>query len=329
MSSARVSVLAVLALLAVAIAAPGASAKTLQRPVISPASPRATDALSVTFRAPANLGRTDRLAVEVLGTTNGACASDVNVTVPRAKVRPGLAVTALVQPNQGGRFAGWCAGAAEVTVARLKPNGSGYPGYAIAGTVARRRITIRHAPGFSPERAFGTQVRIDVLPESTATVTAPGRADRVLGLGGAIDGWIAGKFVLNSDYQVKLGFQPLPNLTPTTNDELYVRSLVPDPLCSSPSIQTGTRVAPDGGSSLTFFRDGHVSGKLVLASDPAVLAGCAGPATGTTSIDLSAVLAVKKLADLTTTGTITGVPVGGGVTGTVTLALHLKVNILD
>ncbi len=329
MTRARSSVIAALALLAAAIGAPGASAKTIQRPVIAPASPRATDALSVTFRAPADLARDERVAVSVDVPSNGLCAARIVVVVPRAQVRAGGLVTALVRPNQGGRFAGWCSGAAEVTVARLSPIGSGYPGYASVGRVARRRITIHRAPGFHPERPFGTQVRIGLLPESTATISAPGRADRVLGLGGAIDGWIPGKFALNSDYTIGLGFQSQPNVQPVTNDEIFVRSLVPDPLCSSPSILTGARVAPDGGSNMTFLRDGHVTGKLVLAADPTVLAGCAGPATGTTSIDLAALLGVKKLADLTVTGTISGVPVGGGVTGTVAVALHLRVEILD
>ena len=66
-----------------------------------------------------------------------------------------------------------------------------------------------------------------------------------------------------------------------------------------------------------------------FASDPTLLAGCAGPASGTTTLDLTGTLGIKKLADLTVTGSAPGVPVGGGVTGTVTVALHLKVNILD
>lgn len=322
----RPSVIAVVALIAVAVAAPGASAKGVQVLRVTPLSPTATDAIGVSFNVPARLTRDDRIFVSVAGTHTGACASDVNVFVPRAKLRPGRTGTAVLQPNQGGRFAGWCSGSAEVTVYRATKIPSGY---AIGARLAHKPITIRHAVGFNPEREAGTQVRIDVLPESTATVRAAGRADRVLGLGGAIDGWIPGKFVLNSDYTIGLGYQIRRNVLPVTGDDVFVASLVPDPLCSAPSIQTATRVAPGTGSSMTFYRDGHITGRLILAADPTLLAGCAGPATGTTTIDLAGSLGVKKLADLTVTGTIPGVPVGSGLTGTVTVSLDLKVNILD
>jgi hypothetical protein len=316
-------VLAVAAVVALAVAAPGAAAKSHgPRLSIAPAKPNATDALRVTFRAPAALARGEHYGVEIRGQENGSdCRSD-GIEVATGRFGAGVSVTVQLTANRTGSYIGWCAGKATAILMR---NTAGHGWIPVRGF--RRSFKIRSNPRFRPA-TFGTKVVVDVLPTSTATVTAPGRAERVLGLGGGLDGFIQGKFILNTDYRISLGIGA-GNTLPRSADAVIVRSLVSDPLCSSPAVQTIAPMASGVGSSLLFLRTGVVTGSLVLASDPTTLAGCAGPDTGTTTLALSGVLGEKKLADLTLTGSTTGVPVGGGVSGTVSLALHLKVNIID
>lgn len=326
-SGKNIALLACAALAGFTVAAPSAMAKPGGRSAtltVTPARPSATSALRVTVVAPAKVAAGDRFRVTVSVPQNGVCASLKQRLITHA-VRAGSRVVLTFAPNADGTFAGWCAGRASVAFER---DTTGYDAWR---TLVRARITIKRAPGFDPA-PFGTKVLVNVLPPSTATVTAPGRPTRVLGLGGGIDGFINGKFVLNTDYRVDLGdlggITGL-NSSPVSGNALVVSSLVTDPLCSAPAIQTLAPVTTAAGSSLTFPQNGHVTGKLVLGADPTTLAGCSGPATGTTTLDLSGDLGITKLADLTLNATVPGVPVGGGVTGSVAIALHLKINILD
>ena len=167
-----------------------------------------------------------------------------------------------------------------------------------------------------------------LLPGSTATVTAPGRADRTLGLAGGLRGFIPGRFVLNVDYPMNFDSPDPETQVPFTN-AVGVSSLVSDPLCAAAPIHPFAPFADGSGSALSFKRTGAVSGKLVFSADPTTFAGCSGPESGTTTINLEGKLGVKKLADLTLTGTLADVPVGGGVNGTVTVSLEVKIDILD
>lgn len=322
-TSCRSGILAAAALVALAVATPGAGAKSHgPRLTVAPARPSATDALRVTFRAPSALARGEHYGVEIRGQANGNdCRSD-GIEVAAGRFEAGVLTTVQLTANRTGAYIGWCAGKATAILMRGTA-GRGWipvPGF-------RRTFKIKPYPAFRPA-TFGTKVLVDVLPTSTATVAAPGRADRVLGLGGGLDGFIPGKFILNADYRVSLGIGA-GNTLPRSANAVIVRSLVSDPLCSSPAVQTIAPMASGVGSSLTFLRSGAVTGSLVLAADPTTLAGCAGPGTGSTTLALTGTLGEEKLADLTMTGSATGVPVGGGVTGAVTVALHLKVNILD
>lgn len=315
-----------LGVLTLAVAAPGASAKGPGiKLTVAPAKPTATDAIRVSFRVPIGAAKGERYGVAVTAPANGQCASNM-LQAATGPIRAGTTVTVQLTANRHGAYAGWCAGKATATLMRQAAGRGWTP---VRGV--RRSFTIRLAPGFRPA-PFGTKVDVDVLPTSTATVTAPGRATRVLGLGGGLDGFIAGRFLLNSDYRISLAHAAggRNGEPPRSANAVVVRSLVTDPLCASPAIHTLAPMAAEGVvSGLTFLRDGNVAGKLFLAADPTTLAGCAGPDTGATTLDLSGRLGVAKLADLLLTATLATVPVGGGATGAVDVALHLKINILD
>ncbi len=312
-------VIAGLALLAVA---PGAARAGGPRGLsITPRAPVASDAILISFRSPSHAPDTTRYAASVTTTRSGACRSFGLAPFPgslgagtRASIQVGIDAAASPASSR------WCSGRAVARVLRRTAGGGWAP---IPG--ARRRFVIARSPG--ARVLFGTHVLTTVLPTSTATVTAPGRADRVLGLGGDFDGFIPGKFILNTDYKITLGTafgSPL-----VGGNAVVVSALVTDPLCAAPVVHTRAPLPGDASSSLTFLRSGAVSGTLVLAADPTTLAGCAGADTGTMTIALSGTLAEKKLADLTVTGSLTGVPAGGGVTASVAIELHLNVKILD
>jgi hypothetical protein len=324
MPATRLILAAVAALLVLAPAADASPAK--RRAVISvqPASPVATDAISARVRIPARAAKDERYAVEVMTPRNGQCTAYLLEPVPRP-TRGRAPVIAQLAPNRDGTAVGWCAGRA---VVRLMHSTTGADWVPVPGVA--RSFTIRRNPRFRPA-PLGTRVLIDVLPTSTATVTAPGRATRVLGLGGTLGGFIPGLFALNSDYRIVLGTGAGTGWEdmPASANAITVSSLVTDPLCATPAVSTTAGLAPGAVSGLTISRDGAVTSSIFLATDATTLAGCAGPATGTTRLDLVGVLGVKKLADTQLDVTIGGVPVGGGVTGSVGISLHLKINILD
>ena len=312
---AAVTALAGLALLApVAAAKPSPARHVL---TVTPASPTATDALTVSLPAPAVAGR---YAVDLTGPQNGACRAYARRVVTVRRGAKGTTLSVNFAANDGGAFVGWCAGATSV---RLLHDTPGY-GFRLSAVT---RFTIRKARGFTPG-PFGTRVAVEVLPSSTATVAAPGRPDRVLGLSGGIDGFLPGRFVLNQDYAIAVGANADGGLPPGSGNALVVSSFVSDPLCAGPAVHTVAAVAATG-SSLSFANTGAVTGTLVLMADPTTLAGCAGPDTGSTTLALSGVVGEKKLADTVLTATVANVPVGGAVLGTVTVALHLRIDILD
>lgn len=102
-----------------------------------------------------------------------------------------------------------------------------------------------------------------------------------------------------------------------------------DPLCASGAIQTSAQLASSPPSQLTFLRNGVVTANLKFDADPSTFAGCAGAPSGIIAVDLTGKLGTALLSDVLLTGTVAGVPVGGGVAATVSLTLHVKVNILD
>ena len=170
-----------------------------------------------------------------------------------------------------------------------------------------------------------------LLAHAARPVAANQQPKAVLGLGGILGGFIPGVFQLSRDYRITLGtgggtgWEDLP----ASASGIAVTSLVTDPLCATPAVATTAPLATSAVSGLAISRDGAVTGTIVLAADATTLAGCAGPATGTTRLDVVGVLGVKKLADAPVEVTLNGVPVGGGVTGSVAIELHLKINILD
>jgi hypothetical protein len=291
--------------------APPALAKA-GAPTVAPAKPLATDALTITARIPAGPAG-GRYALSVTTHAGGACQSFA-VLRPVGTAGAGDRISVELVPRTDGAWTGWCSGKAVAALLRRDARGGWVP---VPG--ARRAFRITRTPKVDPHVLFGTKVLIDVLPTSTATVTLPGHADRALGLGGTIDAFIPGKFVLNRDYLLNL-----------RSSAMAVTSLVTDPVCASGTIHTGLPFAVGTPSALGFDSAGGVAGTLTLAADPLSLAGCAGPATGTTTLELSGKLDALKLADTTLTAKTFYVPVGGGGgNATVNVVLHLKINILD
>lgn len=316
----RQPVVAMIALAALAVAAPGASAKATTHglpPTISPAKPVATDTLNVRFRAPAGAANSERYAIAVRTRAHRNCQSFALVGVDGVVEARDTATVHLLAGTTAS-FTAWCTGPAVATLLHRVAGGGWAP---IVG--ARRAFKI--AKALDEHELFGTKVQIDVLGTSTATVKVLGRADRVLSLSGAIDGFIPGKFILNSDYKIQLNGLA----DRSSSSALVVSALVTDPLCSAGTIRTIAPLKLGGGSSLTVLRNGSVAGTFDLASDPGTLAACAGPDTGTTTLDLKGLLGVANLADLTLNATLPYVPVGGGTVGTVSISLHLKITILD
>jgi len=297
--------LALCALAPPALAGPGA-------PTVSPARPQAVDALTITARVPA--GPAGGLyALSVTTHAGGACQSYALLR-PVGTAAAGERISVELVPRTDGAWTGWCSGKAVAALLRRNARGGWVP---VPG--ARRAFRIARTPKVDPHVLYGTKVQIDVLPTSTATVTLPGHADRALGLGGTIDGFLPGKFPLNRDYKVNL-----------TRSAMGVASLVTDPVCASGTIHTGLPFAPiPPPSELAFQASGDVTGAITLAADPLSLAGCAGPATGTTAFTLSGKLDALKLADVTLTAKPLYVPIGGGNNMTVNVVLHLKITIVD
>lgn len=323
----RIATLAAVACVATA-ALPGVAGahrttagRSVSRTAVQPAKPASDATLTVSFRTGAHAAAGQQYAVEVQTQKRGACRSHA-VEPAAGTAGPNTRVTVSLAAGEPGSGAHWCSGKAIVSALR-RVHGAWIT---VPGT--RRVITVRSVR--TPSAPFGTKVAVDVLPSSTATVTAPGRATRVLTLGGGISGLIPGKLKLNTDYAVRLGgILGAPGNRPYLPDALWLRTVVVDPLCASPAIQTGMTLTPSGPSVLTFRHDGGVSGTLELAGDATALAGCAGPVTGTTKLTLTGKLGAKQLADVELTAKLTGVPVGGGVTGEVAIDLHLNVMILD
>lgn len=293
------------------ILAPTALAKPAA-PTVAPARPLATDALTITTRAPHGGPAAGRYALSVTTRAGGACQSFA-LRRPVGTAGAGDRITVELVPRTDGAWTGWCSGSAVAALLRRDARGGWVP---VAG--ARRAFRIARTPKLDPHELFGTKIHIDVLPTSAATVTLPGHTDRVLGLGGTISGFLPGKFLLNTAYKIRL-----------TQSAAAVTSLVTDPVCATGTIRTGLPFALGTPSSLSFDAAGNVTGTIAFASDPLSLAGCAGPANGTTALDLSGKLGALKLADVTLTAKTFYVPIGSSNNLTVNVVLHLNVAIVD
>ena len=325
------------------LAVPAASARTLPgQASLLPASPTTTDTLHVAYRPSASDGRYDTYSatVHVLARPSDSCRTSKTVELERPSPTS-RTVTADIAP-QGSHVQPypWCSGRAVLSVVwsdgiAVRTDGMGSRP---DRRVARRTIKLR--PPRSSGQEFGTGAVIQVLSTSAATVTAAGRPGRTLGLGGVFAGFISGKYVVNSDFLMRL--KPTSAALGVTPSGLTVASLVTDPLCAAGAIRTSAPLASRSPSQMTFLRNGVVNAHHVLDADPSTLAGCAGAPSGTVTIDLPGRLGTAQLAgapagggptpllsDVLLTGTVAGVPVGGGVAATVSLALHVKVGIFD
>lgn len=297
---------------AAAPAAAGAAKPLPPKLVITPAHPKADQPITVSFRADGRLPRDRRYRVEIwAGAPNSRCIRLGDAVLLRERPPRGRIVRAQVFPyRQGATVNRWCAGRAEAQLRTVDVDGR------VSPAPIRRSFTIAKDAHYPADADIGTDLDITVLDGSAITVTAPGRPDRTLPLGGSITGLIPGKFVLNSTWHAQL-----------RGGSLAMRSLVTDPLCAGTAYHL---VSPLGsGSTATFETDGRVSAALVLAADPVSLAGCAGAATGATTLQLSGALGERKLADLTLAGSLAGVPIATGVAATMTVTLRLSVAIRD
>lgn len=157
---------------------------------------------------------------------------------------------------------------------------------------------------------------MSVLGESSVTVTAPGRPDRTAPLAGSLRGTIPA--------MIKPGTDPvIGGLT----GALWAPRVAPDPLCA------GERYAPEwptaaspAASSLTLRQDGTATLSLAVAVDPLSIAGCATPAApGSTTLTLNGRSGDGGLGHLVLDGSVGGIPIAAGVTGTA--AVHLVVAV--
>ena len=307
---------AVVALTALSGAAPAAHAKAPAKLklAVTPSAPTTLDELTVTLGPGARFrdGVDYDVSFTVKGPQTRACT--------RARVAPvDTAASSVAVKLTPAKTSGWCEGNATVALRKLG-------GFAPV-VILHRNVRIARNAKFKPQ-LLQTAALVHLLPGSTATVTATGRPDRTLGLAGTIAGAIPGQFRLNTPFSVSLSRE---TLSPLTGENVVsVDPLVPDPICSAPSIHTRAPLAGGSGSSLVFdTKTENATGTLVFAADPTTLAGCAGPATGTTTVALSGKLGLTGFSDFVLTGQVPNITIAPGVVANVAVSLRLSVEILD
>jgi len=302
-SRGRCALAALVLVASLALLAPaGASAASPTALRVTPRSPLATNAITVSFRA-GRLAPGYRYRVDLSlrgGDTN--CAGSRSLMV-KGRPRPGSPVTVVLRPSDmdaaGNGYPRWCSGDAVVFLGRVDIDGA-------VLTPRHRDLTIR--PDTAYPSAPGTPVLLRVLDGSALTVHADGRPDRTLGIGGELRGLIPGIFEPNTDVQIG-------GLT----GRLWLTSLPTDPLCAGGSIVPSFATDPAHSTSV-LQASGHAVLTLALAADPLALAGCAAPSTGSTTLTLEGQVTTAGLQALPLAGSITGVPIASGVTGSVSAA---------
>ena len=298
---------------AVLVLVAGASAATPSNPLqlkVTPAAPSVTKTVTFSFRADGKLKPDQRYRVAFRSDSPGPLCFEhgeqpVIGFTPRGTIVP-------LQFKATAGATGLCPGPATYSVWRIDVDGHRL------GKAQTLHVSIARDPRapLPTTASLSTPVKLSVLDGSSITVRAPGRPDRILPVGGVFTGLIPGKFVLNTDYTIKL-----------ETGSLDLGSLVTDPLCAGTNYALRFALNPAGSSLLT--RDGKVSMTIPLGVDPLLLAGCSTTASGATTLNLTGSLGAKKLADIAMTATVDGIPIATGVVGTATADLHIKIAIGD
>jgi hypothetical protein len=281
---------------------------------VTPAAPRVDQAITLRFRAP---GRTPRgarltLAVRVLGVPRSrSCTARASVV---RTARAGAVVRVTLRPSVPAGAPAWCAGSAQASARVVGPSG------AVIGSAVMRRLTLRGAGGTAPP--LGTPILLTVAGASTATVSAPGRSDRVGAISGALRGIIPGPLKLNS-----------PDTAALAAGSLVLSGLPGDPLCTADGAAEPREfpIAEGAGSSMTLQTDGHVDLTLVVRRDLFAFTGCLPavltPTTGATRLALAGDVGPGGLLALRLSGSAGPLALAGVGDATVTLRLVLRVDL--
>ena len=202
----------------------------------------------------------------------------------------------------------WCPGLYEVQVTKpFGPDGS-------RTGIASRKFRISK-DGVGPA-IVGPTVHADLLPTSTIKVTGPSRPVRKMSLGGELSWILPDLRRANKDYLV--------DLKSTT---LTLRGLAVDPLCAGQNYATSFGLATDVPSQAWFWTTGGVGIALKLNVTPQSLAGCSGPATGSTTVQLRGDRVFDSSPDdLVLKGAVEGIPIATDVVATASVTLHLKLD---
>lgn len=320
----RVALTTVIAALALA---PAAHAGIPRTPfTITPAAPSVTSPITATWKVDRALKPGEKFGFALTVTrpeATGAPVAGVDcATESRVKarvVRKGQVLRMTFRPGGGmpwftPRPKAWCTGTAGVILFRyLAPLGPGFePPERFLG---RRTVPIVATPGeIIPTAGVRTPVKVTLLPGSSITATAPGRADRSTPVTGVVRGATRGAIVLNRDIAIDgfVGAVQLP-------------SFAPDPLCPGTAPPATTEAI--GGSRLDIGANGSVRFDLSLAGSPAQVFGCgpAGALAGATTFPLTGTVGPKGLTEQALTGSAPGIVLPGGTQGG--LAANLTVNI--
>ncbi len=286
---------------------------TVRDLAVTPKKPATTDTLHVSFTA-GRLRPNERYEVGLSGVGgDNSCVANRSVRV-RGVPRSGRRVEVDLSPVGSGGNGRFCPGRATMVIARVDVEQR-------IVLLASRAVTLTRDPRdplglYGPQPVLDTPVSVDVLDGSSFLVQANGRPDRTLPVGGRLRGVLPGTFKPNSD----LGITSL-------SGPLFLRSIVPDPLCAGASYTSELGVAPGAAGPMTLKASGGVTFPLTLTVAPQALAGCGAPPAGTTPLSLSGRVGPAGLVSLALTGSVTGVPIADGVTATVTANLLVKIDL--
>ena len=285
---------------------------------LTPAFPLPFSPISFSFKGDGLLNADQRYHVLLRGPRGvarcDAAARDLRVKGFVAKGK--LATVEAPVPAAGG----WCPGTWRALIVRVDLDGRK------VGRASLRTFTISvdadHLPAAHPERAT---LSVQVLGTSTLTVRTSGqrgsRPDRVMNLTGTFSGGSRAAFVAGADFQANL-----------TRGAFGLSSLTADPACPGLPYILDFPLAAEASSTATFLASGAVSMTLDLSVAPKTFAGCPGAIPGATALTVTGAvdpqrLAKRELTDIELTGTVAGVAIATGVSGSVAVDLHVTVGI--
>ena len=201
----------------------------------------------------------------------------------------------------------------------------------LAAAVAGLVPAAAHAGTAKPHgvrQYFGTNVQLGIGGGSLLTFEAPGGTLGTLAVGGFAKGFIRGRFLLNADYLVRLGYDP----TALALGDVpggRAGSVIDGPSidqCDSVGFRTGL----GSQSGLTFRTDGTITGKLVLTLFDADLGfGCEERGSQVVTVAVTGKLGRKRLTRVVLDGRAAGVKLPGGITGSVGLHLVTYIVLTD